>query len=116
MRIAKTIIPIFTVVPAILLAGGCASLSYSGPGTVQPGAVVQVKKPIEIPDREHRVYIQHGEFVAYGQLAGIISYRKVDEAKLYCSFLMQSQNSRGEPPVTVTPENFEVVKEVFDLL
>jgi len=110
MRIAKTIIPINIMVAAILLAGGCASLSYSGPGTVQPGSVVQVKKPIEIPDGKYRVYIQYGKFVAYKQLGGIISYKSVDEAKIYCSFLMQGKNSRGEPPVTVAPENFEVVK------
>jgi hypothetical protein len=101
MQTVKTIIRINIVAAGILLTSGCAGFLSTGEGSVTPGSVVQVKQPIEIPDNKHRVYIQFGEF---------ISYKSLDEGSSYCSFLMQSKNSKRGSLVTVAPENFEVVK------
>ena len=110
MQTVKTIIRINIVAAGILLTSGCAGFLSIGEGSVTPGSVVQVKQPIEIPDNKYRVYIQFGEFVAYQQFGGVISYKSLDEGSPYCSFLMQSKNSKRGSLVTVAPENFEVVK------
>jgi hypothetical protein len=99
------------VLPALLLAGasGCASLStsYSRGPAVDPAALVQVNRQLQIPSGRARVYLLDGE-----PLEGDAP----NTWDTYCSVLMQTVHQAGEPRLTVEPDSFEIseVREYND--
>jgi hypothetical protein len=85
----------------VTLIGACAgSFDYSESVAVLPLSVVQINQPLEIPDGEARIYIQHGKAIA--KRGGL------DRFLTYCSILMQNLHVPGEPLLTVSPGRFDV--------
>jgi hypothetical protein len=78
-----------------------SSSRYSVEPSAYTASVVQINRQLVIPDRKARVYIQNGEQ---------ITKRKIDKFKPYCSLLMQDLHKAGEPKLTVSPGQFEVIK------
>lgn len=66
---------------------------------VDPASVVQINRELQIPVGKARVYRQDGTPIA-GQ--------NPDIWKAYCSVLMQSVHSPGEPLLKVMPDRFEI--------
>ena len=100
------------VLPALLLAGasGCASLStgYSRGPAVDPAAVVQVNRQLQIPSGRARVYLLDGK---------VLDGDAPNTWDTYCSVLMQTVHEPGEPLVTVEADTFRIteVREYNDL-
>jgi hypothetical protein len=86
---------------AIAAVSSCAtsSRSYGPIPAVDPAAVVQINRELQIPVGKARVYLQDGTPIA-GQ--------KPDIGKVYCSVLLQSVHSPGEPLLKVMPDRFEI--------
>ena len=68
---------------------------------MNPASVVQVNRNLEIPARKARVYIQNGNETAK---------RDLDPWSIYCSVLLQDLHRAGEPKLTVSPGQFEIIK------
>ena len=95
---------------AIAALGSCAT-SSQGRGAipaVNPAAVVQINRELQIPSGKARVYLQDG---------ATLSRQSPDIWKPYCSVLMQSVHVPGEPLLKVMPDRFEIkqVREYNDL-
>ena len=97
MRPDDLITRIIAVAAGILMISGCAVTPI-----VDPASIVQVNQTLEIPDRKARVYIQNG---------AVTAKREVDPWEVYCSVLMQNLHARGEPKLTVSPGQFEIIRE-----
>ena len=91
------------VVAGMVLVSGCSSQPsrYSTQASVNPALVVQVNRNFEIPEQKARVYIQNGNKV---------TKRNIDKLSTYCSVLMQDLHKAGEPRLTVSPGQFEIIK------
>ncbi len=92
----KSVIRTILVAAGISIASGCAVKP-----SINPVSIVQVNQPLEIPNQKARVYIQNGEVTAK---------RDLDPWSIYCSVLMQDLHAAGEPKLTVSPGQFEIVK------
>jgi len=91
------------IIRTILVAAGISIASSCAvtPPAVNPASVVQVNRNLEIPARKARVYIQNGNETAK---------RDLDPWSIYCSVLMQDLHRAGEPKLTVSPGQFEIIK------
>jgi hypothetical protein len=94
---------------AIAAVSSCAT-SSQGRGAipaVDPAAVVQINRELQIPVGKARVYLQDG---------AAITRKSPDIWKTYCSVLMQSVHVPGEPLLKVMPDRFEIkqVREYND--
>ena len=87
----------------MLLFSGCVNLAsqYAIKPQVDLASVVQINHRFAIPNQKARVYIQNG--VA-------ITKRDIDKWSTHCSVLMQDVHSAGEPKLTVSPGQFEIIK------
>ena len=94
---------------AIAALGSCATSSQSRGAipAVDPAAVVQINRELQIPSGKARVYLQDG---------AAITHHNPDIWKTYCSVLMQTVHSAGEPLLRVMPDRFEIrqVREYND--
>jgi len=90
-------------VTGIVLASGCGVSFKNDPvqPRVTPALVVQINQNLEIPNRQARVYIQDGIKAAL---------RDVDKWSTYCSLRMKDRHNEGEPKLTVSPAQFEIIK------
>ena len=90
-------------VTGIVLVSGCGASFKSEPvqPRVTPALVVQINQNLEIPDRKARVYIQDGVKAAL---------RDVDKWSTYCSLRMKDRHNEGDPKLTVSPAQFEIIK------
>jgi hypothetical protein len=109
MRLQALSIKVGFCLFATAAVSSCAT-SSQGYGTipsVNPASVVQINRELQIPVGKARVYLQDGAPIA-GQ--------NPDIWKTYCSVLMQSVHSPGEPLLKVMPDRFEVkqVREYND--
>ena len=100
---ANLIIRIIMTVAGMALASGCASLSsrYPTPPSVNTDFIVQINRLFEIPNKKARVYIQDG---------ATTTMRDIDKWSTYCSVLMQDLHKAGEPTMTLSPGQFEIIK------
>jgi len=91
------------VVAGMALVSGCASLSsrYPTPPSVNTDFIVQINQQFEIPNGNARVYIQNG---------ATTTMRDIDKWSTYCSVLMQDLHKAGEPKITVSPGQFEIIR------
>ncbi|MCH7882611.1 MAG: hypothetical protein IIB69_13790 [Proteobacteria bacterium] len=96
MQPVNRVIQTILLAAGILVAGGCAVTP-----SINPVSIVQVNQPLEIPNRKARVYIQNGDVTAK---------RDLDPWNIYCSVLMQNVHTAGEPKLTVSPGQFEIIK------
>ncbi len=88
------------LIAGLMFSSGCASLSSQSP--VDQVSVVQINAQLEIPSGKARVFIQ----------SGIPSSKQdIDEWHTYCSVLMQKLHSKKDPPLTVSPGRFDIVKQ-----
>ena len=94
--------PVNLIIRTILVAAGISvASSCAVTPSVNPASVVQVNRSLEIPNKKARVYIQNGEETAK---------RDLDPWSIYCSVLMQDLHRAGEPKLTVSPGQFEIIK------
>lgn len=103
MKSVKLIIGKAIAVSGILLISGCSVTSprYSSSPPVSSASIVQINQQLEIPNKKARVYIQDGTLTAK---------RDLDPWSIYCSVLMQKLHRGGEPKLTVSPGQFEIIK------
>jgi len=103
MQAANLKFRIIITVAGIALASGCTSLSarYPTPPSVSTDFIVQINQHFEIPNRKARVYIQDG---------ATTTMRDIYKWDTYCSVLMQDLHKAGEPKLTVSPGQFEIIK------
>jgi len=103
MQASSLKIRIILTVAGIALASGCAGLSarYPAPPSVTTEFIVQINQHFEIPNRKARVYIQDG---------ATTTMRDIDKWSTYCSVLMQDLHKTGEPKLTVSPGQLEIIK------
>ena len=103
MQTVNSIIRAITTLASIAFVSGCSvsSSSYAVQPSVNPTSIVQINQYFEIPSQKARVYIQNG--VA-------IMKRNIDKLSTYCSVLMQDLHKAGEPKLTVSPGQFEIIK------
>ena len=88
-----------SLIAGLVLSSGCASLSSQSP--IDQVSVVQINTQLEIPSGKARVYIQNG----------VQPTKKIiDKWSTFCSVLMQKLSSKGDPPVTVLPGRFDIIK------
>ena len=103
MKSVKLIVKTVVAVSGIALISGCSVTSsrYSSNPPVSSASIVQINQQLEIPNEKARVYIQGGTVTAK---------RDLDPWSIYCSVLMQKVHRGGEPKLTVTPGQFEIIK------
>ncbi len=103
MQITSIIIRGVVTVTGIVLVSGCGVSFKNDPvqPRVTPALVVQINQNLEIPNRQARVYIQDGIKAAL---------RDVDKWSTYCSLRMKDRHNEGEPKLTVSPAQFEIIK------
>ena len=90
-------------VAGVVIISGCGASFKSEPvqPRVTPALVVQINQNLEIPDRKARVYIQDGVKAAL---------RDVDKWSTYCSLRMKDRHKEGEPKLTASPAQFEIIE------
>jgi hypothetical protein len=88
---------------AIAAVSSCATSSrgYGKTPAVDPAAVVQINRELQVPVGKARVYLQGGALIA-GQ--------NPDIGKTCCSVLMQNVHSPDEPLLKVLPDRFEITQ------
>ena len=103
MYISNLNIPTIVTMAVIALVSGCNnSLSrYPVQATVSTASLVQINRHFEIPNRKARVYIQDGAKISWGDRY---------QWSTYCSLLMHDLHKSGEPKLTVSPGQFEIIK------
>ena len=88
-----------SLITGLVLSSGCVSLS--SPSPIDQISVVQINTQLEIPSGKARVYIQNGVQP---------NKKDIDKWSTFCSVLMQKLHSKGDPPVTVLPGRFDIIK------
>jgi hypothetical protein len=86
---------------ATAAVSSCAT-SSQGYGTipaVNPASVVQINRELQIPVGKARVYLQNG---------AALNQQNLITWKPYCSVLMQSVHTPGEPLLKVMADRFEI--------
>lgn len=88
---------------SITIVCGCSvsSSQYAVQPSVNISAIVQINRQFEIPNEKARVYIQDGVEN---------TMRNIDKWSTYCSVLMQDLHRAGEPKLSVSPGQFEIIK------
>lgn len=93
---------ILVLITPALLTGCSASLPDETTQTsVFISSVIKINQEIEIPVQKARVYIQNSR---------IIGKRRLDKSSAYCSVLMQDLHKKGEPKLTVSAGQYEIIK------
>ena len=88
-----------SLITGLVLSSGCVSLS--SPSPIDQISVVQINTQLAIPSGKARVYIQNGVQP---------NKKDIDKWSTFCSVLMQKLHSKGDPPVTVLPGRFDIIK------
>ena len=69
--------------------------------SVDPGSLVQINRPLEIPNGKARLYFQNGVE---------ITKRNIEKMTTYCSIRMRDRHKAGEPKIIISPEQIEIIK------
>ena len=91
------------LIAGLIFTVGCASQSSSNTAQalVDPGSLVQINRPLEIPDGKARLYFQNGIE---------ITKRNIEKMTTYCSIRMRDRHKAGEPKKIISPEQIEIIK------
>ena len=86
-----------------MFSAGCASQSSynTAQASVDPGSLVQINRPLEIPNGKARLYFQNGVE---------ITKRNIEKMTTYCSIRMRDRHKAGEPKKIISPEQIEIIK------
>jgi hypothetical protein len=89
----------------IFITALIAGLMFSAGGVAQastdPGSLVKINRPLEIPDGKARLYFQNGIE---------ITQRNIEKMTTYCSIRMRNRHKKGEPKIIISPEQIEIIK------
>jgi hypothetical protein len=92
----------------VLIAGLIFTVGYATQSTyntaqasVDPGSLVQINRPLEIPNGKSRLYFQNGVE---------ITKRDIEKMTTYCSIRMRDRHKEGEPKLIISPEQIEIIK------
>ncbi len=103
MRKTHLIVRTIVAVTGIIVISGCGASIKNNTvrPSVSPAAIVQVNQQLEIPNRKARVYIQDG---------AVTTWRNKDKWSTYCSVRMKDRHKEGEPKLTISPAQFEIIR------
>ena len=92
-----------SLIAGLIISGGCANRSSYNTvhASVNPASVIQINRPLSIPNQKARVYIQNGAEIAW---------RDIEKTSTYCRLRMRDVHKAGEPGITVSPGQFEIIK------
>ncbi len=91
------------LITGLMFSAGCASQSSynTAQASVDPGSLVQINRPLEIPNGKARLYFQNGVE---------ITKRNIEKMTTYCSIRMRDRHKAGEPKKIISPEQIEIIK------
>ena len=102
MSMIKIILRKGLVAGLIFTVGYATQSSYNtAQASVDPGSLVQINQPLEIPNGESRLYFQNGVE---------ITKRNIEKKTTFCSIRMRNRHKEGEPKIIISPEQFEIIK------
>jgi hypothetical protein len=102
MSTIKNILRKGLVAGLIFTVGYATQSSYNtAQASVDPGSLVQINQPLEIPNGKARLYFQNGVE---------ITKRNIEKMTTYCSIRMRNRHKEGEPKIIISPEQFEIIK------
>ena len=86
----------------IFTVGYATQSSYNtAQASADPGSLVQINRPLEIPNGKARLYFQNGVE---------ITKRNIEKMTTYCSIRMRDRHKAGEPKIIISPEQIEIIK------
>jgi len=86
----------------IFTVGYATQSSYNtAQASVDSGSLVQINRPLEIPNGKSRLYFQNGVE---------ITKRNIEKMTTYCSIRMRDRHKAGEPKIIISPEQIEIIK------
>ncbi len=91
------------LIAGLIFTVGCATQSpyNTAQASVGPGSLVQINRPLEIPNGKARLYFQNGVE---------ITWRNIEKMTTYCSIRMRDRHKAGEPKIVISPEQIEIIK------
>ena len=91
------------LIAGLIFTVGCATQSpyNTAQASVDPGSLVQINRPLEIPNGKARLYFQNGVE---------ITRRNIEKMTTYCSIRMRDRHKAGEPKKIISPEQIEIIK------
>lgn len=91
------------LITGLIFTVGCATQSSynTAQASVDPGSLVQINRPLEIPNGKARLYFQNGVE---------ITKRNIEKMTTYCSIRMRDRHKAGEPKIIISPEQIEIIK------
>ena len=102
MSTIKIILRKGLVAGLIFTVGYATQSSYNtAQASVDPGSLVQINRPLEIPNGKARLYFQNGVE---------ITKRNIEKMTTYCSIRMRDRHKAGEPKIIISPEQIEIIK------
>ncbi len=102
MSMIKIILRKGLIAGLIFTVGYATQSSYNtAQASVDPGSLVQINRPLEIPNGKARLYFQNGVE---------ITRRKIEKMTTYCSIRMRDRHKAGEPKIIISPEQIEIIK------
>ena len=102
MSTIKIILRKGLVAGLIFTVGYATQSSYNtAQASVDSGSLVQINRPLEIPDGKARLYFQNGVE---------ITQRNIEKMTTYCSIRMRDRHKAGEPKIIISPEQIEIIK------
>ena len=102
MSTIKIILRTGLIAGLIFTVGYATQSSYNtAQASVDPGSLVQINRPLEIPNGKARLYFQNGVE---------ITQRSIEKMTTYCSIRMRDRHKAGEPKIIISPEQIEIIK------
>ncbi len=86
----------------IFTVGYATQSSYNtAQASEDAGSLVQINRPLEIPNGNSRLYFQNGVE---------ITKRNIEKMTTFCSIRMRDRHKAGEPMIIISPEQIEIIK------
>jgi len=102
MSMIKIILRKGLVAGLIFTVGYATQSSYNTvQASIDTGSLVQINRPLEIPNGNSRLYFQNGVE---------ITKRNIEKKTTFCSIRMRNKHKEGEPKIIISPEQFEIIK------
>jgi hypothetical protein len=102
MSTIKIILRKGLVAGLIFTVGYATQSSYNtAQASVDSGSLVQINRPLEIPNGKSRLYFQNGVE---------ITKRNIEKKTTYCSIRIRKRHKEGEPKIIISPEQIEIIK------
>ncbi len=102
MSTIKIILRKGLVAGLIFTVGYATQSSYNtAQASEDAGSLVQINRPLEIPNGKARLYFQNGVE---------ITKRNIEKMTTFCSIRMRDRHKAGEPMIIISPEQIEIIK------